>query len=204
MDLVRIPADLAPVAILIEPLSVVEKAIETALARHPSEPRTALVIGAGPVGLLAGMALADRGLAVTVHSRERESDIRARLATRAGLRYELSADALDPADITIEAAGEPEAAFLAIDRLHTLGVCAILGSRNGSGAIPFLRMILHNQTVFGSVNASPDSFRAAVEDLQRFDRAVLEAMLHRVALKAFPESLHAAQTQTVKTVHMLE
>jgi threonine dehydrogenase-like Zn-dependent dehydrogenase len=203
-DLVPLPPALAEVAILIEPLSVVEKAVETALRLHPGEPRTALVVGAGPVGLLAGMTLAARGLAVTIHSRESAGDIRAKLAGRAGLRYETRAEALEPADIAIEAAGAPEAAFLAIDRLGTLGVCAILGSREGSGAMPFLRMILHNQTIFGSVNAGPESFRRAVEDLQTFDRGVLDAMLHRVGMAAFPNSLENMPDNAVKTVHFLD
>jgi threonine dehydrogenase-like Zn-dependent dehydrogenase len=203
-DLEPLPPALARAGALVEPLSVVEKVIDRALALHPGEPRTALVIGGGPIGLLAGMALTVRGLTVTLHSQETEEDVRARLAERAGLRYRRSASALDAADIVIEAAGAPEAGFLGIARLRPLGVCGILGSRDGAGVVPFLRMVLHNQTVFGSVNASPDSFRRAVQDLRLFDAQVLDSMIHRVGFEDFPGFLEAPPRHAVKIVHVLD
>jgi threonine dehydrogenase-like Zn-dependent dehydrogenase len=62
VDLVHIPDELVDCAVLMEPLSVVEKAIERALRVHEQGCRTALVLGAGPIGLLAGLLLQLRGL----------------------------------------------------------------------------------------------------------------------------------------------
>ena len=73
----------------------------------------------------------------------------------------------------IEATGSTEAALFALRQMPPLGVMVVLGAPNGAGAVPFLRMIVNNQTVVGSVNADPESFRAAVEDLARFDRRAL-------------------------------
>jgi threonine dehydrogenase-like Zn-dependent dehydrogenase len=170
-DLVRVPASLGDVAILTEPLSVVEKAIETAFRFREEPPRTALILGAGPVGLLAAMALQSRGLAVSVYSVEARDSERARLAERAGARYLTSLSGVT-ADVVIEATGALAGCFAAIGALGPLGVAAILSAPEGEGSVSFHRMVLGNQRVFGSVNANRDAFAAAVEDLARFDRAL--------------------------------
>jgi threonine dehydrogenase-like Zn-dependent dehydrogenase len=200
-DLVRVPPQAAAHAVLIEPLSVVEKAVETALRLHPAQPRTALVIGAGPIGLLAAMTLTLRGLTVVIHSIEPRSDPRAQLAELAGIRYLESSAALDRVDLVFEAAGVSQAAFLAIDRLAPNGVCAILGSRDGSGDMPFRRAVLFNQTIFGSVNAAPEHFRLAAANLARLDASILDAMITRVPFHRFPETLGAPG---IKVVHVLD
>ena len=73
---VRVPAELEPVGVLAEPLSVAEKAIAEAvrvqIARRPDalaapdwlSGRRCLVAGLGPVGLLAALALRLRGAEV--------------------------------------------------------------------------------------------------------------------------------------------
>ena len=203
-DLIPVPATIARFGVLIEPLSVVEKAIEIALRTHQGEPRTALVIGAGPIGLLAAMAMLARGLRVTLHSREPRGDARARIAEAAGARYQADARMLDRADIVMEAAGNPQAGFLALDRLAPLGVCGLLGARPGEGTVPFRRMILENQSLFGSVNASPEACRAAVSDLQRFDPKLLDAMLRRVRFDAFPRTVAGPADEAVKLVHVID
>jgi glucose 1-dehydrogenase len=86
-DLILIPAALAGVAVLAEPLSVVEKAIESGLRAHPDHPESALVLGAGPIGLLAALAFQVRGFPVAVASLEDGDHPRARLLRRAGIPY---------------------------------------------------------------------------------------------------------------------
>jgi threonine dehydrogenase-like Zn-dependent dehydrogenase len=73
---VRVPAELEAVGVLMEPLSIVEKAIDEALriqiVRCPEAATTpdwifgrrCLVAGLGPVGLLAAMVLCLRGAEV--------------------------------------------------------------------------------------------------------------------------------------------
>ena len=87
VNLVAIPRSLVETAILAEPLSVVEKAIATALAAHPFQPRTALVTGCGPVGLLTAFALLVRGFEVEIASLEAADEARPGIALRAGGRY---------------------------------------------------------------------------------------------------------------------
>src|SRR3546814_16512576 len=65
---VPVPGELGDVGVLLEPTSVVAKAwdhIDHVLARSPVVPRTALVTGAGSIGLLAALLATQRGLDVT-------------------------------------------------------------------------------------------------------------------------------------------
>jgi threonine dehydrogenase-like Zn-dependent dehydrogenase len=88
-----VPRELRDVAVLVEPLTIAEKAlaqIRTVQQRlpwgcpdHPREPaghcHRALVLGAGPVGLLGAMALAAQGFRTAVYSREPEPNPKADL-----------------------------------------------------------------------------------------------------------------------------
>ncbi len=200
-DLVRVPDALVDVAVLIEPLSVVEKAVATALRLHAGEPKRALVLGAGPIGLLAGMVLALRGLDVAVHSLEPAEHPRARLARDAGLRY-IAAPEAGWADVILEATGSAEAAFAGFRALAALGVYGILGSPNARGEMPFIDMLVRNQIVFGSVNAGPDALAAAVDDLGRLDGLLLARMIDRTAFDRVAETV--IRPSGIKTVHVIE
>jgi glucose 1-dehydrogenase len=202
-DLVRVPPALLEVAVLLEPLSVVEKTVETALRIHEPEPRTALVLGAGPIGMLAALVLQLRGLEASVFSLEAPDHPRVRLLERAGVRYLTRLDGV-AADIVVEAAGSPAAAFAGFRALAPLGVYGILGSPNASGEVPFIDLLRHNQAVFGSVNASPAAFVRAVEDLGSIDRGVLCGMLRRVRFEDVCETIPApAGGDAAKIVHVL-
>jgi threonine dehydrogenase-like Zn-dependent dehydrogenase len=201
-DLVRVPAGLASCAVLMEPLSVVEKAIETALRIHQPGARTALVLGAGPIGILAALVLSLRGLEASVYSLEPPDHPRARLAERAGVRYHDRLDGIR-ADIVIEATGSPAAAFTGFGALASLGVYCILGSPNSTGEVPFTELMRHNQTVFGSVNAGPEAFAAAVRDLARLDRDILGGMIQRSSLAAVRQTVTTSPSAAVKIVHVV-
>ncbi|HEX8983990.1 MAG TPA: alcohol dehydrogenase catalytic domain-containing protein [Bryobacteraceae bacterium] len=201
-DLVRIPADRADVAVLLEPLSVVEKAIETALRIHEWEPRTGLVLGAGPIGMLAALVLQLRGLEVSAYSLEPPEHPRARLLERAGVRY-LSGLQGVAADVVIEATGSPQATFAGFGALAPLGVYGLLGSPNATGEVPFLNLLRSNQTVFGSVNASPGAFLQAVEDLGRMPREVLAGMIRRESFGSLRDTLAGPSAAEAKIVHVI-
>jgi threonine dehydrogenase-like Zn-dependent dehydrogenase len=70
---IKLDPSLAEVGVLLEPTSVVAKAwehIDKIGARARWEPRRALVVGAGPIGLLAALLGRQRGLEVHVLDRE--------------------------------------------------------------------------------------------------------------------------------------
>src|SRR5262249_46325589 len=90
--LVRVPRSLAEVGVLIEPLTVSAKAaldVDAIRRRYPWEPLglRALVLGAGPIGLLSAMMLAARNMTTFVYSREPADGDRAELARSFGAEY---------------------------------------------------------------------------------------------------------------------
>ena len=200
-DLIRIPAPMRDFAVLIEPLSVVEKAIGNALRLHPGTPESALVLGAGAIGLLTTMALSSRGLHVTVSSLEAVHSERARLAREAGAEYQTKPNGLF--DLVIEAAGAPESATTALSLLAPAGVLIFLGV-NEAVQVPMLQLILNNQVIAGSVNAAPADFATAVADLARFPAGVLQRMIARERWETYRSTLMGPLRPSPKIVHVLD
>lgn len=201
-DLLRVPPASIDCAILIEPMSVVEKAIERAFETHPGEPQRALVLGAGPIGILASLALRQRGLAVDVFSSEPRNHSRIQLLEEAGVHYRERLE--EPrVDLIIEAAGSAELAFQAIHALGPLGVLVLLGAKNSTGDVPFLNLIIGNQSIIGSVNASPSGFARALEDLERIERRWLLSLIERRPFSAFADTILGPPSGAAKLVHSM-
>jgi glucose 1-dehydrogenase len=183
----RIPASLAHIGVLLEPMSVVEKGIDHAFLlqrRFPWKPRTGLVIGAGPIGLLAAALMRIRGLDTHVIGREAEADPRARVAASVGASYHSVArqaiaevkKQLPPIDMAIEASGAASVAFDAMQTLGPNGVLCLLSLTAGSTrAMQPIEQINHqivlgNQVVFGSVNANPRHFAMGLKDFATIEK----------------------------------
>jgi threonine dehydrogenase-like Zn-dependent dehydrogenase len=201
-DLFAVPATLAEVAVLVEPMSVVEKACDTAVRLHPGQPAHLLVLGAGAVGMLAAWAGLRRGWLVTVVSREPEDAPRARLLRSAGVIYRTTLPAKE-ADVILEACGAADLAAAALGCLRPLGVLVVLGARNAAVQLPFLDLIVGNRTITGSVNAGPEHFRQAIATLAALEPAWLRPMIERRPLHRALESLAAAPGDAIKVVHAL-
>jgi threonine dehydrogenase-like Zn-dependent dehydrogenase len=182
-----VPASLRDVAILVEPLTIAEKAliqVDQIQDRLPwaGRPRRALVIGAGPVGLLGAMALIERGFDTTVYSREQAPNPKADVAAAIGARYVSAADttvaqlgeAIGHIDLVYEATGASIVAFETMKLLGTNGVFVFTGVPGRKAPIEvdtdtiMRNLVLKNQIVFGTVNAGPDAFQAAIRDVGRF------------------------------------
>ncbi|HEX9051788.1 MAG TPA: glucose 1-dehydrogenase [Anaeromyxobacter sp.] len=190
-----VPATLRDVGVLVEPLTIAEKALIQVFDLRARLPWTAagtpagaahgekaVVLGAGPVGLLGAMALLARGFETWIYSREPEGGARSRWATSVGARY-LSASRTPPealparvgnVDLVYEATGAASVAFRALAAIGVNGVFVFTGVPGRRGPIAFeadaimRRLVLENQLVFGTVNAGPDAFAAAIADLARF------------------------------------
>jgi threonine dehydrogenase-like Zn-dependent dehydrogenase len=205
--LVPIPASLRNVGVLTEPLTIAEKGLRQFLEVRRRLPwleqssdaemmaeRHALVLGAGPVGLLGCLLLRLRGFTVTVYSRGGADDPRASLVGRLGATYLSSgdvptaelADRLGRLDLVYEAAGASQLAFDALEQVGPNGVFVFTGVPGRKHRIQVAadaimrRLVLWNQTVLGTVNAAREDFEAAVGDLERIQRTwpgVLEALI---------------------------
>jgi len=212
--LVRVPPVLKDVGVLIEPLTVAAKgAVELGmiLRRFPWEPvgARALVLGAGPIGLLAGMMLEARNIQTWVYSREPADSPRAQLVSAFGGQY-VSADetpldglrSVGPFDLIFEAVGNARVAFGAIGALAPNGICILSGIPGGQSPIEIdlngimRNIVLNNQMIFGTVNASRSTFEASVRQLQQFmtifPDAVRSLITDRVPLADAPALLRQA------------
>ncbi len=188
---VRLPPELGTTGVLCEPLSIVEKAITESVrvqfARMPDVPaspdwlfgKRCLVAGLGPVGLLAIMALVLRGAEVYGIDIVDPDSAKPAWLTGIGGTYvdgrtvpasDLR-DKLRPMDLIFEATGVPALEFELLDVLAQDGVYVLTGIPAGDrpvriqGAELIRRLVLGNQVMLGSVNASRDHFQIAVNDL---------------------------------------
>ena len=185
--LVPVDAALRSLAVLYEPMSVVEKGIEQAWriqARLAWAPKRAIVLGAGPIGMLAAAVLRLRGLDVTACAREPSGRTREQHLAGAGIRYVSTSETpLDQlaarvgyADLVFEATGAPEVVFPATLLLERNGVCVLasvtLGERPGTvdAAGWNQHMILGNRLVVGTVNAGRADFETGGRDLQEIEK----------------------------------
>ena len=212
--LVRVPKVLADVGVLIEPLTVAAKGsmeLGTILRRFPWEPvgARALVLGAGPIGLLAGMMLEARNIQAWVYSREPADSARAQLVRAFGGQY-VSADdrpladlrSVGPFDLIFEAVGNARVAFGALGALAPNGVCILSGIPGGQSPFEIdlngimRNIVLNNQVIFGTVNASRSTFEASVRQLVQFmtifPDAVRGLITDRVSLDDAPHLLRQA------------
>ena len=141
--IVKVPPELRDVGVLLEPASVIEKGIAQAYEIQRRlrvwRPRTAIVLGAGTIGLLATMALRLRGLDVHTFAREPAPTCNSRLVEALGARYHDTASepfddvarGLPNADLIFEATGSSALAFKALEILGKNGVMVLSGVTGG-------------------------------------------------------------------------
>jgi threonine dehydrogenase-like Zn-dependent dehydrogenase len=142
----------------------------------------AVVLGAGPVGLLGAMALRLRGCAVTVYSREREPDPRTEISLAIGANYVSSLDCtpeqmaagIGNIDLIYEATGSARLAFESLNVLGRNGILLLTGVPGAHGpesldiGAMVTSMTLKNQCLLATVNAGNDAFDRAISDLTEF------------------------------------
>lgn len=189
-----LPASLREVGVLVEPLTIAEKAmlqvellqqrLPWACTVQPGGSRfchKAVVLGAGPVGLLGAMKLVASGFETWVYSRsdggERQAIVEAfgaHFLPAERLPATALANELGDIDLIYEAMGASQTSFEAMAALGTNGVFVFTGvpGRKSPVAIDtdllMRNLVLKNQVVLGTVNAGNDAFAAAVADLRHF------------------------------------
>jgi threonine dehydrogenase-like Zn-dependent dehydrogenase len=185
--MVKIPPALRPFAVLLEPLSIVEKATAQAWKiqeRMLWEPKRAVVLGAGPIGILGTILLRLRGLEVHVYAKTPPDTVQGRILTSLGATYASVADhpvmgikdELGQVDFILEGTGSSEVAFAAMAQLGTNGVLCLTGVSGGNRSIEIpadvinLQMVLGNRLAFGSVNANRRYFETGVQHFQEAER----------------------------------
>ncbi|HKN96632.1 MAG TPA: glucose 1-dehydrogenase, partial [Pseudonocardiaceae bacterium] len=205
---IRLDPGLADVGVLTEPTSVVAKAWEQAEKighRVYFEPRTALVTGAGPIGLLAALLGVQRGLDVHVLDRVTEGR-KPDLVRQLGATYHTDMDEVGQPDVVIECTGVGELVFDVLRRTGRNAVTVLTGlsGANRSIEVPASAindsLVLENDALVGSVNASLDNYRQAAAALAAADPEWLRQLItRRVPLAKWTEALDR-QPDDVKVV----
>ncbi len=221
--LVKVPARLKDIGVWVEPLSVVEKALARAFAVQRYlvwQPKRAVVLGAGPIGMLAMLLLRLRDIEVYVVALEREDGLKGQLAREAGATF-LSAARhpvtglaveLGQIDLIFEATGNSTVSFQALSVLGNNGVLCLTGVSAGHRRLEVpsdalnLSMVLGNKLVFGSVNANIRDWRRAVRDLghlqRRFPHVVSRLITGRYAMQDFSRALQRGQDDIKSVIHV--
>ncbi|MFY0527125.1 glucose 1-dehydrogenase [Archangium gephyra] len=183
----KVPRELRGVAVLTEPLTIAEKAlrevacVQTRMPWKQKEVGRAVVLGAGPVGLLGAMALMRAGFQTTMYSRSPKPNPKAEMSESLGMPYVSSKQhrveelvkQRGQADVVYEAAGVASAGFELMKALAPNGVYVFTGvPGHEEGELDegelMKQWVMNNQVVLGTVNAAPEDFEAAVADLGRF------------------------------------
>jgi threonine dehydrogenase-like Zn-dependent dehydrogenase len=216
-----VPPELRDVAVLVEPLTIAEKALAqiwqvqqrlpwacpVSSGKERSSCHKAVVLGAGPVGLLGALALIGNGFQTTVYSREPAGSEKSSLVSSMGATYVSAtehsitqlAEMVGNVDLVYEAVGASQIAFEMIQFLGANGVFVFTGVPGRRGPIEvdadllMRNLVLKNQVVFGTVNAAGETFEAAIRDLGAFMKrapgAVRGLITGRFPLEAHPDLL---------------
>jgi threonine dehydrogenase-like Zn-dependent dehydrogenase len=182
-----VPEAISGVAVLLEPLTVSEKGWRHLVVAQRRmtvwEPRTAIVAGGGPVGILAAVKLRLQGLDVTVVERRHKPEKEALLA-RIGAGY--AATSVTPfaavagrskrIDVMIEATGSSAVAFDCLRHAGANGAVILTSVTGRMGALEVpvdainQNLVMNNVLVLGTVNAKSDDFRQGLADLSEAER----------------------------------
>ncbi|PIS02978.1 MAG: alcohol dehydrogenase [Chlamydiae bacterium CG10_big_fil_rev_8_21_14_0_10_42_34] len=223
--LIAVPASIKNLAVLTEPTTVVEKAIDHAcrlqVARLPVDPdpkkfcqgKKVLVAGLGPIGVLAAMVFRLRGADVTGMDVVDPRSLRPRILEAMGGKYVLAKQENTRGqkfDIILEAAGIPKLDFELPQFLSTNGVYVLTGVAADGPPLSFdaakmmRNLVLENQIIFGSVNAGLAHFKQAVADLEEAEKkwsgTIGQLITSRTPHAQFADVLEKRKPDEIKAV----
>lgn len=244
--IVKVPSSLAKSAVLAEPLSIVEKGIaELRIIQsrfpwtcpHPEHTfdsphwggcKTALVVGAGPLGLMATALLRLAAVHTYVSEIVPEDHPKIGLVKRMKGRYidartkspkELvdlccSLSSTGNLEIIFEASGAADTALGLINYMTRSSIYVMTGIPRGDAVIQvdaaqLVRQIVRfNQVVFGSVNSNRRHFEMALTDMEKID-SQFPGLLHdifteRLPLSEFRQAFIPRESTHIKTIIEIE
>ena len=216
-----VPAALRDLAVLSEPLTIAEKGTTQAYkvqerlpwaCTEPGKPKghglRAVVLGAGPIGILGAMKLVVEGFDTYVYSRSAKPNPKATLVESFGAKY-ISAKEVTPVqlaaqigniDLVYEAVGQSDAAFAVLEVLGLngafifSGIPAPGGNITVAGSQLMRNIVLKNQAVVGTVNADRAAFEGAIRDLGEFQKRWPAAINALITKRSQPEDFRELLT----------
>ena len=209
---IKLDPGLGTHGVLLEPASIVAKGWDHAQRigqrARSFTPRRMLVTGAGPIGLLAALIGVQHGLEVHVLDL-RSSGLKPDMVRMLGATYHCGsvADFKDLApDIMMECTGAP-AVIQAILTAPLPADIVCLAGLSGPGHQVDIdaggldrAMVLHNQVVFGSVNANRRHYEMAARMLAAANPAWLDRLISRRVPLASWSDAFARQPDDIKVM----
>jgi glucose 1-dehydrogenase len=200
-----VPPELRDVAVLVEPLTIAEKAKEELLPiqrrlpwLNPDRPRIGqegrklqgVVLGAGPVGLLGAFLMVAMGGEIYVYALSPAPNPASAIVEAMGATYvskgkiteEERKELFGNVDLIYEATGVSSLAFEAWQILGPYSAFIFTGVPGHHGPIEvdtdllMRNIVLKNQVIIGTVNAGPEAFDAAIRDLGIFHQRWPDAL----------------------------
>ncbi len=207
--LIKVDPSLGILGVLLEPMTVITKALEQVFLagqRAFWEPKTALVTGAGPIGLLAALRLSVRDIQVHVLDRA-ETGLKPDLVRALGATYH-TGSALDldfEPDVIVECTGVGTVISDSINKVGSGGIICLTGigaGGVGQGVVADVAaaVVLKNNVIVGSVNANKRHWYRAGQNLARSDREWMSRLITR---RETPENFQKAlerQPDDVKVI----
>ena len=186
---IKVDPTLGILGVLLEPTTVITKALEQVAVigrRSFWEPKTLLVTGAGPIGLLAALAAKMFGLEVHVLDRV-ETGTKPELVRALGATYHsgpVGGIGFEP-DAIIECTGVGQVIADSIQAIGSSGIVCLTGVGHGgvvttaACADIAAAAVLKNTVIVGSVNANKRHWYKAGNLLARADRDWLRRLITR-------------------------
>ncbi len=181
--IVRVPAGLKNLHVLMEPMSCAAKAVYQAYEAQRRmrvwRPQVAYVLGAGQIGLLTTLVLRLKGMQVYTLARGKAPCLKSEIATGFEAHYvstsetsihDLAKQTGRP-DLIVDATGNSQLAFDAMQVLGHNGVVVWTSITGGQRKIEIpsdsinIQWVLGNKLLLGSVNANRDHFEMGIRDL---------------------------------------
>jgi len=239
----KVPPELVNMAVFTEPISIVEKGIQQLrviqsrlpwTCSHPEHGfdspqwggcKIALVVGAGPLGLIAVALLRLAGVNVFAADIVPEQHVKANLVHRMGAGY-LDARNKTPAelielgagedylDIIFEASGAAAAALELIRYMSRGSIYVMTGIPREEvlmqidAALLVRQIVRYNQVLVGCVNSNRSHFETALGDIGRINssyRSILDQMLtERLSFQDYARAFLPKGPNHIKTVIEVE
>jgi glucose 1-dehydrogenase len=206
---IKVDPSLGLLGVLLEPMTVITKALEQTFVigqRAYWEPKTVLVTGAGPIGLLAALRLKARNFDVHVLDRV-ESGPKPQIVRDLGATYH-SGSVLDldfNPDVIVECTGVGAVIADCIQKADSGGIICLTGVGKGGAAGKVVAdmaaaAVLKNNVIFGSVNANKRHWYRAGQNLKQADPKWLSRLITRCEKPENFEKALERQPDDIKVV----
>jgi len=227
---IKVPEQIKHIGVLTEPMSVTAKAIDEAMiiqgarlkdilpAGNWLKGKKALVAGLGPIGLMAAFALRLQGANVMGLDIVDDNSLRVQILKQIGGSYidgrKVQTTDIDDnfggMDFIFEATGIAKLQIQLIDALGVNGIYVATGIPAGdrpltiaAGAV-LQQLVLKNQLLLGSVNASIYHYKQAVEYLQKandtWPNEIKRVITEKIPYTQFREALFIHDPEEIKVV----